>query len=122
MKIGGIMKKNNGKIDRSQFEEAAYLLKALAHETRLCVVMQLSRTEEMTVSELLESMECEQSLLSHHLTDMRAKGILNCRREGKNSFYSLKDERAKSMLKCIVNCDTIDFGSTLSVISEIKLN
>ena len=31
-------------IDRSQFEEAAYILKALAHETRLCVIMQLTQT------------------------------------------------------------------------------
>ena len=42
------------KIDRSQFEEAAYILKALAHETRLCVIMQLTQTEELSVSELRE--------------------------------------------------------------------
>ncbi|MDD4777752.1 MAG: metalloregulator ArsR/SmtB family transcription factor [Fermentimonas sp.] len=117
------MKKiNDGKIDRSQFEDAAYILKALAHETRLCVVMQLSQTEEMSVSELRERMDCEQSLLSHHLTDMRAKGILDCRREGKNSFYSLKDKRVTNMLKCMVNCDNADSASGLSDISETKLN
>ena len=94
------------KIDRSQFEEAAYLLKALANETRLCVVMELSKNKEMTVSDLLQSVECEQSLLSHHLTDMRAKGILNCRKSGRNNYYSLKDKRATNLLKCLVNCDT----------------
>src|SRR5690554_258756 len=97
------------KIDRSQFEKAAYLLRALANETRLCVVMQLSKNKEMTVSELQEGMECEQSLLSHHLTDMRAKGILNCRKSGRNSYYSLKDKRATNLLKCIVDCDTREF-------------
>ena len=118
MEIGEIKKIEKGKIDRSQFEDAAYLLKALAHETRLCVVMQLSRNEEMSVSELLERLDCEQSLLSHHLTDMRAKGILNCRREGKNSFYSLKDKRVTNMLKCVMQCDNLNYVTGLSIIDK----
>ncbi|WP_298653689.1 metalloregulator ArsR/SmtB family transcription factor [uncultured Proteiniphilum sp.] len=92
------------KIDRSQFEDAAYILKALAHETRLCVVMQLSQAGEKSVTELMDQMDCEQSLLSHHLTDMRAKGILRCRKNGKNSFYSLSDKRFSNVLKCIMSC------------------
>lgn len=122
MEIGEIMKIKNRKIDSSQFEEAAYLLKALSHETRLCVIMQLSQVKELSVSELRENLGCEQSLLSHHLTDMRAKGILNCRRKGKNSLYSLKDKRVVNMLKCVMNCDDIDYDLQLSVISERKLN
>lgn len=106
------------KIDRAQFEEAAYLLKALANETRLCVVMQLSQTAEMSVSELMEGMECEQSLLSHHLTDMRAKGILSCRRSGKNSFYSLKDKRIVNVLRCIMHCG----GAGLTAVIDGNLN
>jgi len=50
-------------------------LKAVANETRLGIIMQLSKKEEKSVTELMEDMQCEQSLLSHHLTDMRAKGI-----------------------------------------------
>ncbi len=92
------------KIDRSQFEEAAYILRALANETRLCVVMQLSQVGEKSVTELMEQMDCEQSLLSHHLTDMRAKGILRCRKSGKNSFYSLTNKRFSNVLKCIISC------------------
>ena len=33
-----IIEPENLKIYRAQFEEAAYILKALAHETRLCVI------------------------------------------------------------------------------------
>ncbi len=91
-------------LDRSYFEEAAYMLKAVSNEIRLCVVMQLTRAEEKTVSELMEGMNCEQSLLSHHLTDMRAKGILQSRRSGKHNFYSLKDRRFSNVLRCLVNC------------------
>lgn len=100
-----ILESKNLKMYRSQFEESAYILKALANETRLCVVMQLSKGNEMTVSELREGADCEQSLLSHHLTDMRAKGILHCRRDGRKNYYSIKDKRITNVLKCIMNCD-----------------
>ena len=95
----------NYKIDKSQFEEAAYILKALANEIRLSVIMLLSQEKEMTVSELMEIIDCEQSLLSYHLTDMRSKGILNNRRSGKNCFYSIKNERVTQLLNCVAGCD-----------------
>lgn len=88
----------------ARLEEAAYLLKALAHETRIRAMVELAKGEEMTVTELQERTGCEQSLLSHHLTDMRAKGILNCRRSGKNNFYSIKDTRVFALLKCVLGC------------------
>ena len=112
----------NKKIDKARFEEAAYLLRALANETRLCVILQLSQTAEKSVTELMEGMNCEQSLLSHHLTDMRAKGILNCRREGKNSFYSLKDKRTTNVLKCLMQCNHMDNPLDLSAMTKRKLN
>lgn len=114
IEIGQNRETKNRKIDAARFSDAAYLLRALANETRLCVVMQLSRSPEMTVSQLQENMECEQSLLSHHLTDMRAKGILHCRKSGKNSFYSLKDKRIKNVLNCIMHCDSQDVESRLT--------
>ncbi len=86
------------------YEEAAYLLRALANEVRLRVVTTLARVGEMSVSELQESTQCEQSLLSHHLTGMRARGILSCRRSGKNRFYSIKDPRVVKVLKCVLTC------------------
>lgn len=95
----------NQKPDTAHMEEAAYTLRAIAQGTRLCVIQLLSHTEEMTVSQLVEELKCEQSLLSHHLTDMRAKGILNCRREGKNCFYSLKNKQIVQIIECINTCN-----------------
>jgi ArsR family transcriptional regulator len=85
-------------------EQAAYTLKAISNGTRLCVISLLAEKEELNVSEIGEKLQCEQSLLSHHLTDMRAKGILNCRREGKNCFYSLKNKQITKILDCIKSC------------------
>jgi ArsR family transcriptional regulator len=86
-------------------EDAAYTLRAISNGTRLRVISVLSEKEEMSVSQLLEVLNCEQSLLSHHLTDMRAKGVLNFRREGKNSFYSLKNKQIVQILDCIKSCN-----------------
>lgn len=99
------MNKNS---EKENMEEAAYTLKAISNGTRLCVISLLSSNEELTVSQIGESLSCEQSLLSHHLTDMRAKGILNSRREGKNCFYSLKNKQIVQIIDCIKTCNCVD--------------
>lgn len=101
MKISA-MDKNT---DIEKMEDAAYTLKAISNGTRLCVISLLSEQEEMNVSQLMEELNCEQSLLSHHLTDMRAKGILNCRRDGKNCYYSLKNKQIAQIIDCIRTCN-----------------
>jgi len=95
----------NEKVEIEKMEEAAYTLKAISNGTRLCVISILSENEEMNVSQLGEKLQCEQSLLSHHLTDMRAKGILNCRRDGKNCYYSLKNKQIVQIIDCIRTCN-----------------
>jgi len=94
--------------DLQQMEQAAYTLKAISNGTRLCVISLLAEKEELNVSEIGEKLQCEQSLLSHHLTDMRAKGILNCRRDGKNCYYSLKNKQITKILDCIQSCQCAD--------------
>src|SRR5665647_47047 len=91
----------NQNLNSEVMEQAAYTLKAISQGTRLCVISLLSEQEELNVSQLMELLNCEQSLLSHHLTDMRAKGILNFRREGKNCYYSLKNKQIVQIIDCI---------------------
>ena len=58
----------------------------------------------MTVSALQEILEIEQSLLSHHLTNLRDKGIVDTERLGKNVFYELTDDSITNIIGCINNC------------------
>ena len=95
------------KLNTEFMEQAAYTLKAISQGTRLCVISLLAEKDEMNVSQLVEELKCEQSLLSHHLTDMRAKGILNCRREGKNCYYSLKNKQMIQIIDCIRSCNCV---------------
>lgn len=93
------------KLDKNKLEKAAYILKTIAHPTRLAVIAQLQETAELTVNELIEKTGCEQSLLSHHLTNMKTKGLLKVRREGTSAYYSLKELNLSSVLACIEKCD-----------------
>lgn len=87
---------------REELEKIAYGLKAISHPNRLAIICLLSRNEELNVSEICEQMECSQALVSHHLTDMYAKGILEIRREGRNAFYRLADERVPQVMRCMM--------------------
>ena len=89
------------RINSAKLEKAAYVLKAVAHPTRINIIDLLDQQAELSVTALSELLDCEQSLLSHHLTNMRDKGILAVRREGKNMFYSLTNKTITKIISCI---------------------
>ncbi len=64
------------------------MLKALADETRLQIVSMLAR-EEMCVCELMERFDMSQPAVSYHLRTLRQAGLLDQRREGRWTFYSV---------------------------------
>jgi ArsR family transcriptional regulator len=66
----------------------AAMLKALADETRLAVVRQLLQ-QPCHVGELQAALQVEQSLLSHHLKQLREAGIVESERDGKAVLYRL---------------------------------
>lgn len=87
-----------------RIESAAYLLKAVVHPTRLAVIDLLDQHKEMNVTELVNVLETSHALMSHHLTDMKSKNILQTRREGQQIYYSIKEKAVLGLLKCIQNC------------------
>ncbi|NEM97078.1 ArsR/SmtB family transcription factor [Pontibacter burrus] len=92
------------RLDKKKLERAAYVLKSVAHPVRISIIDLLQQKERLTVSELQEILQIEQSLLSHHLTNMRDKGVVNTKREGKNVFYSLTDSSITSIIDSINTC------------------
>jgi DNA-binding transcriptional ArsR family regulator len=67
--------------------EAAETLKALAHETRLLAVCFIGEGEK-SVQEMEEFLGTTQSNVSQHLARLKAAGILQSRKQGKQVFYS----------------------------------
>ena len=94
------------RVEEKKLERAAYILKCMAHPMRLGIIDLLEQRERLSVSQLQEVLQIEQSLLSHHLTNMRDKGILGTRREGKNIFYFLADASISNIISCIQGSKT----------------
>ncbi len=94
----------NRMFTQEELEKLAYVLKAVAHPNRLKIICLLSKNGEMSVSDICDRMGCSQALISHHLTDMQAKGILLIRREGRNAFYSMASDHVTEAMRCMMKC------------------
>ncbi len=74
---------------------------ALGDGTRLKIISALSITE-MCVTDLSLSLKINQTTVSHQLRNLKAIGAVKVRRQGKISFYSLRDgELLEIMLKAV---------------------
>ena len=69
-----------------------HFAKALADETRQ-KIMNLVCCQWLSVSEVVEQLDVSQPTVSHHLAILREAGLVNVREEGKQTFYSLNQER-----------------------------
>ena len=87
-----------------KLERIAYILKTVAHPLRLGIVHVLEQYPKLSVSEICQMLGSEQSLTSHHLQNMRLKGILNVKREGRSMMYSLKEKEVSMIIECLENC------------------
>ncbi|MEQ9408120.1 MAG: metalloregulator ArsR/SmtB family transcription factor [Fuerstiella sp.] len=89
----------------------ASVLKVLADETRLAVVERLLQGPKH-VAEINETLQVEQSLLSHHLKVLRDAGLVTAERDGKQMRYSLakavrgnRRGRAINLGCCLISFD-----------------
>ncbi|KUO40534.1 MAG: hypothetical protein APZ16_04940 [Candidatus Hadarchaeum yellowstonense] len=78
-------------------EDQLRVLKCVSDKTRL-EILQLLREGEKCVRDMLERINQEQSLVSHHLQEMRKCGLVKTRREGKKVIYSLADDSIVKLL------------------------
>ncbi|MCX2740128.1 ArsR/SmtB family transcription factor [Pontibacter anaerobius] len=92
------------RVEQKKLERAAYVLKCVAHPVRISIIDLLEQRERLTVSQLQEVLQVEQSLLSHHLTNMRDKGVVDTQRQGKHVYYSLTDSAITNIISCINGC------------------
>ena len=74
------------------------VFKLLADESRLRILLTLSREGEMHVSALCQMLGQSQPAVSHHLTLLRMAGLVGFRREGKFNFYRLDAANLSDLL------------------------
>lgn len=81
-------------------EEQVKILKALAHPIRLKITKKLS-DGELCVCKLNEDVDFSQSNLSQHLRILKEAGILNSRKEGMWTYYSIANNKVLQLLYMI---------------------
>lgn len=91
-------------LNPENLEKAAGMLKAMAHPVRISIIGYLDGNDSRTVTEIHKQLGIEQSAASHHLGILKDKGVLGSRRDGKNTFYYLKNENFMEFLNCIGDC------------------
>ncbi len=81
----------------SELQHLKYLYKTLADDTRMLMVGHLCQGER-NVTELAAITGKQEATISHHLSKLRAVGLLNLRIEGTQRFYRI-DPRGLEWLK-----------------------
>ena len=70
--------------------------KALADETRQ-KIMRLCCCQWISVSDIVAGLDVSQPTVSHHLAILRDAGLVNMREEGRQTYYTLNQDK-------VVNC------------------
>jgi ArsR family transcriptional regulator len=86
-------------------EKAAFILKTIAHPTRLAIIDLLDKYHQLPVNEVCKYLGTEQSVISHHLINMRTRGLLKASKSGNSVLYSLKEQSLTQIMNCVNNCN-----------------
>ena len=93
--------KNKLRIDQEKLDKASHILKSIAHPVRIGIIDLLDQNGELSVTDLYKTLGQEQSAVSHHLSKMKERQILDSRRDGKKIFYFLRDKKIVGIIECI---------------------
>ena len=94
------------------------VFKLLADDSRLRILLTLSREGEMHVSALCQMLGQSQPAVSHHLTLLRMAGLVGFRRAGKFNFYRMDGMMLGNTLETLFDStkeskiDFVDFSLT----------
>jgi DNA-binding transcriptional ArsR family regulator len=91
-------------LNAEQLDKAAAMLKAIAHPLRISILSLLENGKKLTVTEIHELLNIEQSTASHHLGILKDKGALCSQRDGKNTYYYLKHLNLQNVIQCAKEC------------------
>src|SRR5262245_60554307 len=76
---------------------ASEFLKALSHEVRLLILCFLFEGEK-SVTEIEKMLKLRQPAVSQQLARLRADGLVETRRDGKNVYYSLARSEVRDVI------------------------
>lgn len=72
--------------------------RAMGEDTRVKIITMLLE-EEMCICELIDELKLSQPAVSHHMKILKQAELVNDRREGKWTFYSINKEGFKNHVR-----------------------
>lgn len=90
-----------GRPEAADAERVAAAYAALADPTRLSLALSLRGDHELCVCDLAWISERSQTLVSHHMKQLRQQGLVSARKQGKMTMYRLT-ERGEVLLDAAV--------------------
>jgi DNA-binding transcriptional ArsR family regulator len=87
--------------DFHEVRKASLIFRALNHKLRQQILILLFENKQLTVSELFQLLNLEQSVASQHLAILRRTGFVKNKREGKFIWYMINPERIEEIKKCV---------------------
>jgi len=84
-------------ISENDIRIAARILRAINHKRRLEILYMLQLHKKLTVTDIYETLQIEQSVASQHLAILRVAGVLDNERSGKNKYYFINHRRLQEI-------------------------
>jgi ArsR family transcriptional regulator len=97
----------------------ASVFQALGHPTRIAIV-EVLRDGELPAGAIIERLGLEQANASQHLAVLRARQIVNSRKEGNQVFYSLRDPVLIEVLDIMRRYFQSHVDAAMSALREIE--
>ena len=83
--------------DESDINRASRCLKAMSHPLRLKILCLLGN-QSISVQDIVEQVGTSQSNISQHLSILRDKHILGCKKEANRVYYFIDDKRVSQLI------------------------
>lgn len=96
------MENFKSRIELSVLESTADIMKSMAHPVRLAIIDLLKDNPTLSVSNIQEALNIEQTAASYHLLQMKNKGILKSSKKANMVFYRIDNQKALKILELFV--------------------
>lgn len=83
------------KMEPMLIQKALYAIRAINHKRRLSMLQLIHGIGRLTVSEIYDRLQVQQSVASQHLAILRREGFVHTKREGMHIYYSVNYERLR---------------------------
>ena len=86
---------------KERIEQLAEKFKALAHPTRLLIVIGLIRKDECNVTKMTENLKIPQPTISQHISILKNSGIIEGYRKGNQICYRVVSDEVRKIFSAI---------------------